>query len=204
MPAVRRRLALTAALVGCFLWAMIIMGLAFAFVERGAEQWWLVFVFGAVVLVVAVAVTGAFRRGSPAARPTEATADAAATAPPVGTAIPASEPPAYVSAIAASAPVASGATMTVSPPVAGGAEMTVSPGAGGAASSAVPVEQLSPREHEVLGHLAAGRSNREIAAALHLAQGTVKAHLNHIFRKLGATTRLQAVARARDAGLLDK
>jgi ATP/maltotriose-dependent transcriptional regulator MalT len=66
-----------------------------------------------------------------------------------------------------------------------------------------PAEQLSPRELEVLHQLAAGRSNAEIAGALFVASGTVKAHLNHIFRKLEATSRLQAVAHAREAGLLD-
>ncbi|WP_344650607.1 response regulator transcription factor [Cryptosporangium japonicum] len=66
-----------------------------------------------------------------------------------------------------------------------------------------PGEALSAREIEVLRELAAGRSNAEIAAALFVARGTVKAHLHHIFRKLGATSRLQAVARARDAGLLE-
>jgi len=53
-----------------------------------------------------------------------------------------------------------------------------------------------------LHELAAGRSNQEIASALFVATGTVKAHLNHIFRKLDATSRLQAVAHAREAGLL--
>jgi DNA-binding CsgD family transcriptional regulator len=67
----------------------------------------------------------------------------------------------------------------------------------------VLVEPLSPRELEVLAQLAAGRSNKEIATVLFVAPGTVKAHLNHIFRKLGAGSRLQAVAHAREAGLLD-
>jgi DNA-binding NarL/FixJ family response regulator len=66
-----------------------------------------------------------------------------------------------------------------------------------------PVEPLSPRELEVLHQLAAGRSNVEIARALFVAPGTVKAHLNHIFGKLEATSRLQAVAHAREAGLLE-
>lgn len=81
-------------------------------------------------------------------------------------------------------------------------------GSGAVASSATTaprplVEPLSKRELEVLEQLAAGRSNREIAAALYVAPGTVKAHLNHIFRKLAAESRLQAVAHARQAGLLD-
>ncbi|MFG1922623.1 response regulator transcription factor [Cryptosporangium sp. NPDC048952] len=81
---------------------------------------------------------------------------------------------------------------------------------GGAVGGSVPGgaagrsgDGLSVREIEVLRELAAGRTNAEIAAALFVAPGTVKAHLNHIFRKLGATSRLQAVAYARAAGLLD-
>jgi DNA-binding NarL/FixJ family response regulator len=66
-----------------------------------------------------------------------------------------------------------------------------------------PAELLSSRELEVLHHLAAGRTNAEIAKVLFVAPGTVKAHLNHIFRKLDAASRLQAVAHAREAGLLD-
>ena len=50
--------------------------------------------------------------------------------------------------------------------------------------------------------LATGRSNREIASDLYVATGTVKAHLNNIFRKLEARSRLEAVTRARDLGLL--
>ncbi|MEU4427546.1 response regulator transcription factor [Actinoplanes sp. NPDC024001] len=64
-------------------------------------------------------------------------------------------------------------------------------------------EPLSSREMEVLRELAAGRSNREIAKALFVAPGTVKAHLNNIFRKLDASSRLQAVTHAQEAGLLD-
>ena len=66
-----------------------------------------------------------------------------------------------------------------------------------------PADPLSSRELEVLRHLAAGRTNAEIAKVLFIAPGTVKAHLNHIFSKLDAATRLQAVAHAREAGLLD-
>ncbi len=86
----------------------------------------------------------------------------------------------------------------------------VTPGLPPAAPRQVPVsvkrvlpEPLSAREAEVLQQLAVGRTNQEIAKALFIAPGTVKAHLNHIFRKLEAASRLQAVAHAREAGLLD-
>src|SRR5262249_42694682 len=71
------------------------------------------------------------------------------------------------------------------------------------APAGLPVEPLSRREGQGLEQLAAGRSNSEIAKALYVAPGTVKAHLNHIFRKLAAASRLQAVTHAREAGLLD-
>jgi ATP/maltotriose-dependent transcriptional regulator MalT len=54
----------------------------------------------------------------------------------------------------------------------------------------------------VLRLVATGRSNREIATELYVATGTVKAHLNNIFRKLEARSRLEAVTRARDLRLL--
>jgi DNA-binding CsgD family transcriptional regulator len=72
------------------------------------------------------------------------------------------------------------------------------------AGGRVLAEPLSPREVEVLQQLASGRSNREIAKALYVAPGTVKAHLHHIFRKLEAASRLQAVAHAREAGLIEE
>ncbi|MFF5083518.1 response regulator transcription factor [Actinoplanes sp. NPDC000266] len=136
------RRAMAAVLAGGFVWTMIIVGLSFAMVEKGAAQWWVIPLFGAAMPAIAVLAV----RRIPAAPP--------------------APPPA-------------------------------------APSTLEPTELLSPRELEVLRHLAAGHSNSEIAKALFLAPGTVKAHLNHIFRKLGATSRLQAVAHAREAGLLD-
>lgn len=62
-------------------------------------------------------------------------------------------------------------------------------------------EPLSEREREVLKLLATGRSNREIAQDLFVAPGTVKAHINNIYRKLGARNRAEALARARDLNL---
>jgi DNA-binding NarL/FixJ family response regulator len=52
---------------------------------------------------------------------------------------------------------------------------------------------LTPRELEVLLHLAAGKNNREIAADIQLAEGTVKNHVSNIYEKLGLTDRAQAV-----------
>jgi DNA-binding CsgD family transcriptional regulator len=153
-PSTRRVLLVTTVVGGCFVWAMVIVGLSFAMVERGNRQWWMMPVFGLLTLVITLL----------------AAYHVPAFAPRVD------EPPGLPLAVPRPAP----ATVT----------------------RALP-EPLSPRELEVLRQLAAGRSNREIAAALFVAPGTVKAHLNHIFRKLGAASRLQAVVYAREAGLVD-
>jgi LuxR family maltose regulon positive regulatory protein len=74
-----------------------------------------------------------------------------------------------------------------------------------AATAPIPsplVEPLTEREIEVLRLMAAGLSNREIAAELVLAMGTVKAHLHHIYGKLEVRGRTQAAARARELDLL--
>ena len=63
------------------------------------------------------------------------------------------------------------------------------------------IRSLSPREREVLACLVAGQSNAEIAAQLFVEASTVKTHLEHIFDKLGATGRTQAIARAHELGL---
>jgi len=64
------------------------------------------------------------------------------------------------------------------------------------------IEPLSEREQEVLRHLARGQSNKEIAAALNLVEGTVKNHMSSILGKLGVLDRTQAALKARDLGLL--
>jgi LuxR family maltose regulon positive regulatory protein len=64
------------------------------------------------------------------------------------------------------------------------------------------LEPLSEREVEVLGLVASGLTNTEIASRLIVATSTVKTHLNHIFSKLGVQSRTQAIARARELGLL--
>ncbi len=74
-------------------------------------------------------------------------------------------------------------------------------------SGDAPDEELEPmtltaREREVLGLLAAGSSNREIASALFVSLPTVKTHLAHIYDKLGARNRNEALGRAMALGLL--
>jgi DNA-binding CsgD family transcriptional regulator len=61
---------------------------------------------------------------------------------------------------------------------------------------------LTPREHEVLGLIAEGLSNREIGEKLFVSENTVKTHSARVFDKLGVTRRTQAVQRARRLGLI--
>jgi DNA-binding NarL/FixJ family response regulator len=63
-------------------------------------------------------------------------------------------------------------------------------------------DPLSEREAEVLRYAAEGRGNQEIAETLCIAVETVKAHMKHIFEKLGATDRTQAVAIAVRRGII--
>jgi DNA-binding CsgD family transcriptional regulator len=65
------------------------------------------------------------------------------------------------------------------------------------------VEPLSSREMDVLRLVQGGYSNQQIAAQLHIAPSTVKTHINNIYGKLGVQTRVQALNRARELGLLD-
>lgn len=64
------------------------------------------------------------------------------------------------------------------------------------------VEPLSERELEILGLIARGASNKEVAEQLFIAEGTVKNHMTHILGKLGVRDRTQAVLKARDLGLV--
>lgn len=73
--------------------------------------------------------------------------------------------------------------------------------AGQASRAAAPVESLSDRELDVLRLVAQGASNKEIAGALFIAEGTVKNHLTNIFSKLDVRDRTQAALRARELGL---
>jgi LuxR family maltose regulon positive regulatory protein len=64
------------------------------------------------------------------------------------------------------------------------------------------IEPLSERELEVLHLMALGRTNKEIAQQLILAPGTIKAHTASIYRKLDVANRTEAVAHARQLGIL--
>ncbi len=73
-----------------------------------------------------------------------------------------------------------------------------------AAGPPAPTEafpQLTAREREILGLLAAGRSNQQIAAALFLSPKTVRNNVSNVFAKLQVADRAEAIVRAREAGL---
>ena len=62
--------------------------------------------------------------------------------------------------------------------------------------------QVTPQEMRVLRQVAEGKSNREIGETLFISEATVKIHLTHLFEKLGATSRTDAVAKAVERGLI--
>jgi DNA-binding NarL/FixJ family response regulator len=78
----------------------------------------------------------------------------------------------------------------------GGTVFDTAPGTG-----ELPV--LTTRQTEVLMLLAAGHGNKEIRHRLNIAERTVRAHLTELFQVLGAHSRMQAVIRARELGLID-
>jgi two-component system NarL family response regulator len=62
--------------------------------------------------------------------------------------------------------------------------------------------ELTPREMGVLRELATGKSNKEIAAALGIVEGTVKLHVTRLYEKLGVSSRTEALAVAMRRGLV--
>jgi len=80
--------------------------------------------------------------------------------------------------------------------VAEGAQGT--PAAAASVSASPSPSPLSPREEEVLREIAQGASNKEIARRLDIAETTVKIHVQHILRKLGLSSRVQAAVYASD------
>ncbi|MGE5461936.1 MAG: helix-turn-helix domain-containing protein [Syntrophothermus sp.] len=80
-----------------------------------------------------------------------------------------------------------------------------SPSSGAVSPASQPdglIEPLSGRELEVLHLMALGSTNQEIARRLVVAPGTIKAHAASIYRKLDVANRTEAVARARQMGIL--
>ncbi len=67
--------------------------------------------------------------------------------------------------------------------------------------TAAPLSDLTPREMEILSHVAEGQSNKMIARALSITDGTVKLHVKAILRKLGVHSRVEAAVIAVEQGL---
>ena len=65
------------------------------------------------------------------------------------------------------------------------------------------IEQITPREREVLRSLAEGLSNKEIAAKLHMSVDTERTHMMNILNKLGVHSRIQALLFAARHGLVE-
>ncbi|WP_226874924.1 response regulator transcription factor [Microbispora sitophila] len=70
-----------------------------------------------------------------------------------------------------------------------------------AAAARARLDQLTPRERDVLALLAQGETNADIATHLDMRESTVKAHVSRILTALGVTNRVQAALLALDAGL---
>jgi ATP/maltotriose-dependent transcriptional regulator MalT len=84
-----------------------------------------------------------------------------------------------------------------------GVDPTISPAQLGVHGTFTRLEDpLSERELEVLSLLATGKTNSEVAGELFVSVGTVKSHTGDIYRKLGARNRAEALARAREFGLI--
>jgi DNA-binding NarL/FixJ family response regulator len=76
------------------------------------------------------------------------------------------------------------------------------PAAGSAVGDlAAPAPRLSGRQQQVFAQLLKGMPNKVIGARLSMAEGTVKAHLNTVYRVLGVRTRVEAILRARQLGM---
>jgi DNA-binding CsgD family transcriptional regulator len=61
---------------------------------------------------------------------------------------------------------------------------------------------LTPREHQILGLIAEGLSNREIGERLFVSENTVKTHSSRLFEKIGVNRRVQAVQKGKELGLI--
>lgn len=75
-------------------------------------------------------------------------------------------------------------------------------GVGGGGDADARLSELSPREREIFVLIGRGETNSEIAAALHLSESTVKAHVGRVLQKLDLRNRVHAVIRAYELGLV--
>jgi DNA-binding CsgD family transcriptional regulator len=156
---------------------MLVLGFVCVLLVPLTDLWWIVPLAG-LAAPVALAVLG---RAQPAPHRRN-DAETPAPTPPV------------VTATAPDAP--GGTTPAVDIPAATARTTTRN-------TTAAPLDDpLSEREREVLAVLASGRTTSEAARDLFVSVGTIKSHAANIYRKLGARNRAEAIARARELGLL--
>ncbi len=207
-------------LIALFAWGLVVLAFSVGGLADVTRLWWLVLLFGAATPVALVAARGlTSNRAANADRAErellgalrehgELTPTAAAMLTPLKAADAAKRLEGLAREGHLEARVRDG---TIAYALREGDRLTLSgppsePGvrqAPAEASPADPLEEpLSGRELAVLKLLAAGRTNKEISSELFIAQGTVKAHVNHVYRKLGVHSRAEAVSRAKDLGLL--
>jgi len=72
------------------------------------------------------------------------------------------------------------------------------------AERARQLDSLTPRERQILGLMAEGMDNRQVALRLRVSYSTVRSHVRHLLGKLGARSKLEAVVRAADWGLPER
>ena len=92
----------------------------------------------------------------------------------------------------------------VAPELAGVLAKVVQQGNTSTATEPAPFADLTPREHEILCHLAEGQSNKVIARKLGISDGTVKLHVKAVLRKLGVHSRVEAAVIAVEQELCQK
>jgi DNA-binding NarL/FixJ family response regulator len=107
------------------------------------------------------------------------------------------DPMVQASLLRAASPVGGGAGAGT-----GTAADAVEPSGPAAAEPAPLPDDLTPREADVLRAIAAGQSNTEIATDLFISEATVKSHINHLFAKIHARSRAEAVRYAYDHGMV--
>jgi len=83
-----------------------------------------------------------------------------------------------------------------------GGKTWLPPGPAARLAARLQAPELTGRQSKILELVAEGKSNKEVGAAMRIAEGTVKIHLTNIFRKLGVDGRTQAIRKALQRGLV--
>jgi DNA-binding CsgD family transcriptional regulator len=207
------------ALIALFAWGLIVLAFSVGGLADVTRFWWLVLLFGAAAPVALVAVRGLASSGPAVVDAGRAERELLGALREHGEMTP------TAAAMLTPLPAAEAAKMLEKLAREGHLEAKVRDGAIAYAlrksdrlalsglpqqtteedilAEPTPTEPLSGRELAVLKLLGAGRTNKDIAQELFIAQGTVKAHVASVYRKLGVHSRAEAVSRAKDLGLLE-